>query len=104
MSCQGDDSTEETPPGAGHLGASHAKFKSSVSWLGGLKGAKQEQMFIARAGKGVLQRRPQAAAAGSPLPKSAHPEGMGPEQDPSTSLTPKAFPAAFCRSKFILRL
>lgn len=31
MSCQGDDSTEETPPGAGHLGASHANFKSSVS-------------------------------------------------------------------------
>lgn len=35
MSCQGDDSTEETPPGAGHLGASHANFKSSVSWSGG---------------------------------------------------------------------
>lgn len=90
MSCQGDDSTEETPPGAGHLGASHAKFKSSVSWLGGLKGAKQEQMFIARAGKG-------GAVA---LLKSAHPGRMGPEQHPSTSLAPKASPAGFCRFKF----
>lgn len=40
MSCQGDDSTEETPPGAGHLGASHARFKSSVSWLVGAEGCK----------------------------------------------------------------
>lgn len=36
MSCQEADSTEETPPGAGHLGALHANVKSSVScfWWG----------------------------------------------------------------------
>lgn len=104
MSCQGVDSTEETPPGAGHLGASHAKFKSSVTWLGGLRGAKREEMFTARAGKEVLQHRPQAAAAGSPLPKSAHPQGWGQSSTPALPLLQRASQLLSADPSFILRL
>lgn len=67
MSCQEADSTEETPPGAGHLGASHANIKSSVScfWWGN-----RSKFHTASAGTGgQLQDHSRATAVLPTLPQ-----------------------------------
>lgn len=67
MSCQEADPTEETSPGAGHLGASHANLKSSVScywWVN------RSKFHTASTGMGVqLQNHSRAATALPALPQ-----------------------------------
>lgn len=95
MSCQGDDSTEETPPGAGHLGASHARFKSSVSWLGGVEGCKTGVNVPCQSWDRGAAAQPPGCWLSTSKVSSSWGNGARAAPWPFT-----CFPAAFFRSKF----